>query len=285
MMATQVTLSVATWNVRQRARPQMLDLVKQVAPDVLLLQEVTPTTWPGYRDLDCWGGSAFGLDLHARRTFEGTDRRLGAALLVRHPLTVAGPAVIDEPDIERPERVVCGTVALACCGEQATAVSYHALNGESGMDGLAKPRTSLTLGRWLEAQHGPVLAGMDANSPDIDHPDESQMECHFAQQDSRHMERALNGPERRHRLSDVWRTYLSEHPGQKRGLSRYQPTGPLAITHMTGRGAVRIPRRYDHIWVTPDFNVFDVRHMHEGFVAGSDHALVVARLAHRCAPG
>lgn len=65
-------------------------------------------------------------------------------------------------------------------------------------------------------------------------------------------------------------------------LLRHQPNGPLAVTHFTGAGAVRLPRRYDHIWATPDFTVRDVRHLLvKAISAGSDHALVWARLSHR----
>lgn len=35
---------------------------------------------------------------------------------------------------------------------------------------------------------------------------------------------------------------------------------------------------YDSIWATKQFTVLDVQHMQAGFDAGSDHALVVARL-------
>ena len=92
------------------------------------------------------------------------------------------------------------------------------------------------------------------------------------------MERTLLGPERVHRLSDAWQTYLSEHPSLS--LVRHQPSGPLAVTHFTGGSRARYPVRYDHIWATPDLTVQDVRHLHEGFTAGSDHTSVVATLAH-----
>ena len=58
-----------------------------------------------------------------------------------------------------------------------------------------------------------------------------------------------------------------------------RPDGPLAISHYTGRGEHRQPRRYDFIYATPDFVVDDVRYLHEeATAAGSDHALVVADL-------
>lgn len=96
------------------------------------------------------------------------------------------------------------------------------------------------------------------------------------------MERALLGPvgQRQHALSDVWRTYLAHHPGEA-ARQPESPTGPLAVTHWTGRAPNKQPRRFDHIWATEHFRVQSVEHTQEGIAAGSDHALIVSRLAYQ----
>lgn len=280
------TLTVATWNTARRSRPEMVDLLTHADVDVLCLQEVTVDTWSAFAAVEGWTGHAFGLQHRPRAVGEGQGRSLGAAIFVRTPAGVLESGVIDSAGIAQPERVVTAVTRTPCCSARLTLLSYHALNGEKGADGLNKPRTTGAVARWLGGTSGSVIAGMDANSPAIDHPDENLIECHFQESRwaAREMERSMLGPmeERVHGLFDVWRTYLAERPGETRALLRYQPTGPLAATHFTGGRRVRYPVRFDHIWVTPDFAVLDVQHMHEAFSAGSDHALVVAQVAHRC---
>lgn len=271
-------LTVATWNVNGQANDQMLDLVNRVAPDVLFLQEVKTSKWPSFRDLEGWADGVYGLDLWPQQPGQGGSYALGAAVLVRSALHEAGQ-VLDLPDIGRPERLIKASIPCAACQIPMTLVAYHALHGGHG---TTKPRTAERFAQWLEEQAGPVIVGMDANSPNLDHPDEDKIECFWDQPETHDMERRLVSGDRRHRLSDVWRTYLDEHPRKKMALVKYQPLGPLAVTHFTGSHRVRVPKRFDHIWATPDFAVADVKHIHRGFRAGSDHALVWARLVHQC---
>ncbi len=276
-------LTVATWNTQGKARPAMLALLNEVRPDVLFVQEVRMTTWLTLLASSDWSG-AFGLNLRPRQEGEGGKRALGAAILVRSPMTLLDASVITHDGFAWPERGVTGLVTPAEGGESIRLVAYHALHGGHG---TIKPATSQALGYWLSKQTGRVLVGMDANSPWVDHPDESRMEACWEQHPVLHattmgMERALLGPrgDRKHDLADVWRTFLGTHEEQAEAIRAASPDGPLATTHYTGRGLNREPRRYDHLWATDDFRVLDVKHMEEGFAAGSDHALVVARLGY-----
>jgi endonuclease/exonuclease/phosphatase family metal-dependent hydrolase len=60
-----------------------------------------------------------------------------------------------------------------------------------------------------------------------------------------------------------------------------KPSGPLAITHRTGRrkNSPGTGRRFDSVWVSPHWVVRHVEHLYEkGIAADSDHAPVVVDL-------
>ena len=272
---TQHEFTVATWNVAGRIRPAMLDVLADVAPDIAFLQEVEIDQWPAWKQA-VQGDGLTGLELRPRAADEGGNRGLGAAVLLRAPLQFSAASVVEHPGFEWPERAVTGLVALAPGLPPTRLVGYHALHGGYGQ---IKPKSSAALASWLAEQQGPMLVGMDANSPEVDHPDESSIEAFWSRPSTRPLERSLVGPrpDRVHRLNDVWRTCLSAHPEEADAIRNASPTGPLAVTHWTGQQP-RVPHRYDHIWASDAFDVLEVRHMQEGFSAGSDHALVWARL-------
>ena len=62
---------------------------------------------------------------------------------------------------------------------------------------------------------------------------------------------------------------------------RAKPSGPLAITHRTGKrkNSPGTDRRFDSVWVSHHWVVQHVEHLYEkGIAAGSDHAPVVVDL-------
>lgn len=278
----QREFTAITWNVAGRLKPAMIELLQSLRPDVAFLQEVKAEHWPALkRALDADG--LMGLEVRPRLEGEGGARALGAALAVRRPLTLQAGSVIEQEGFAWPERGVTGVAALDADHPPLRLVSYHALHGGHRQ---RKPETSFALAKWLVDQEGPVILGMDANSPDVDHPDESLIKAHWNQTATRALERALVGPagERPHRLQDVWRTHLRDRPDLASAIATENPLGPLAVTHRTGRHPKQ-SRRYDHIWATPDLDVLEVRHLEEGFTAGSDHAVVWVRLAMRTRAG
>ena len=102
-----------------------------------------------------------------------------------------------------------------------TARFVHALNGRCGRNDFDKPPVSLQVADWLEHQPGPVLLGMDANSPSVDHPDHNPTRCHFRILGPGDFKNRLLGPQPRHRLRDVLRTHLTADPD---GRSRRRPS-------------------------------------------------------------
>jgi hypothetical protein len=91
----------------------------------------------------------------------------------------------------------------------------------------------------------------------------------------------LVGPAKLHPLEDVLRRWLDEHPEELDRLRAERPGGPLALSYRTGRRKLHpgTDRRFDSIWVSPQFEVDAVAYPYaECIAAGSDHAAVVVDL-------
>jgi endonuclease/exonuclease/phosphatase family metal-dependent hydrolase len=82
-------------------------------------------------------------------------------------------------------------------------------------------------------------------------------------------------------LEDVLRRWLDGHPDKLDQLRVERPSGPLALSYRTGRRKLHpgTDRRFDSIWVSPQFEVNAVDYPYaQCIAAGSDHAAVVADL-------
>lgn len=282
-MATQ-RIRVGTWNLHWgRADASLID---GTGIELLALQEVTPDAFERFRRHFDWGfhaGAAEVLESHSSTT------RYAPAIVGTARFSPRRRPLLDH--LVAPDKLLVVDLRLAEAAGFFSFASYHALNGECGPDGFDKPRLTFQVAEWLEREPGPIVLGMDANSPWVDHPDHDQVECCFDWLGPRHLERALLGPEARHRLRDVLRTWLADRPDDLESIVAERPQGPLCVSHRTGRHAPDAPptagvgRRYDHIYATyPDFRVVDVEYRYEdAWKAGSDHALVVADLEVSCA--
>ena len=268
-------IRVASWNLcHGRAG---LDLLEAQNPALVLAQEVTAPAFTELRRRFDWG--VYSLDLWGDRVREISPNKHGVAVVGSSQLDPRRCYLVE--DFVAPWKMLAADLALTHHRGYFTAVSYHALNGQCGRDGFDKPRLTLQVADWLEHQPQPVVLGMDANSPMVDHPDPSKIEWSFPWLGPGSFDGRLLGPSPRHRLRDTLRTYLTAHPdeyGRRRGE---RPQGPLAVSYKT-RGEHGVPglHRYDHIYASwPDFRVNDVRYLYEeACAAGSDHALVAADL-------
>lgn len=61
---------------------------------------------------------------------------------------------------------------------------------------------------WLAEHHGPMMLGVDANSPYLDHPDPERWQPSMAG------DAALVGPQPRHHLTDALYRWLAGHPAE-----------------------------------------------------------------------
>lgn len=78
----------------------------------------------------------------------------------------------------------------------------------------------------------------------------------------------LLGPGKIHPLYDGLRRWLADNPAEAAALAGC-PSGPLAITHGTGRrDSPGTGRRFDSIWLTSHWNVWNIEHLYaEGIAA------------------
>ena len=286
-MTDPFSLSVASWNLAHRRNriedfSRLLVAAVGSGPCLLLLQEVHPEL------LDPLS-RALGMDWSQHVTEVMTDaqraervRGRGVAIAGRG---VALDAIHRWPGPGLAEKVLIADVIAD--GRRLTTASYHAPAGVTWHQ--VKPRQAVAFARWLADHTGPVLFGADTNTPETDHPDFTQTRTHWhtghRKLDPDELgEDALTGPAHIHQLEDCLRLWLADHIDELARITAERPMGPLAISHRTGkrRDSPGTPRRFDSIWVSADFVVTDVSYDYEGAVtAGSDHGLVVARLAWR----
>lgn len=152
--------------------------------------------------------------------------------------------------------------------------SFHVPNGsQHGIHrGDFKRRFGHCVAAWLNSRQTSTVFGIDANSPEVDHIDESKVK--LFRSDSEY----LFGSKRTHDLRDV---YLDK--------CRAHAVKPNAISF---QGARKTATRFDHIWATRDIQVMGVKYGQlklgpkgrmlyaaNGKIL-SDHAWVAAELRH-----
>jgi exonuclease III len=272
-----------SWNVANRVgeatRRQGEFLARlDPRPDVILLQEVNRRSVDALCELAGMGWWHCAVDLRQAQPDDRPVRRLGVAIAGR---TAAPSSVHLLEDVPLPERLLTATLPLV--GQVVHLVSYHAPPGVSWFE--KKPQQAVRFARWLATLTGPAAFGADANTPLIDAVDFQQTRTHW--HTGRRILRGapgddlLVGPAKVHPLEDVLRRWLDGHPDELDRLRVERPGGPLALSYRTGRRKLHpgTDRRFDSIWVSPQFEVDAVTYPYaECIAAGSDHAAVVADL-------
>ena len=84
-----------------------------------------------------------------------------------------------------------------------------------------------------------------------------------------------------HLWNDALRRWLALHPDEMDRFRASKPSGPLAITHRTGRrkNSTGTERRFDSFRISRHRVVRHIEHLsEEGIAAGSDHAPVMVDL-------
>jgi hypothetical protein len=281
---------VASWNIQFRGRKaakRQGGLLRELAPELMLLQEVNPGSSAVLADAAGADWMVKAIDLRSR----GSDisRRHGVAI-AGHGLPPCRSWLLGE--IELSERILL--IETHTEGTPFIAVSYHAPPGVSY--GIAKPRQAVAFASWLSIQNGPLLFGADANTPLIDAFDFANTRTHW-HTGNRHLhgepgDDLLFGPDKVHDLDDALRRWLAFHPDEMDRLRASRPLAsptrrgmnsepPLAITHRTGRrkNSPGTGRRFDSVWVSRHWVVRDIKHLYEqGIAADSDHAPVMVDL-------
>jgi len=256
-------LRIASWNVRGMPHPaDQLRLLADQHPDILLLQDVGPSAVRAVVDSRLWDHIADTWSFPI--SSQGVARR-GGCLIAATGEWVLGSA-LPVPDLLLSSRSLAVTAAHG--GTALTLLSCYAPTN-TGPGRKGRPGYFSTLAAWLSAAPAPVVLGMDANGPRVDHPDIEQSRWWTEE------EALVLGAGAQ--TKDVLRLWYANHPAELKRRVRYYPNGPLADSYHRGRRGKYLHCRYDSIRVSPGIHVLDVRYLYEDAVrAGSDHALVVA---------
>jgi len=261
-----VAVDVISWNVRglaTRGRARKAAELAGRSWQLCLIQEATPD---GFEEFAAAAGAddAVAVSQHLPEDVLAAEGlTYFCAVLVRQPARLVAVRALDVPS---PERTLAATVDVG--GSRFTAASLALPPGVNW--GPAKPRQALLLARWLAERAGPVIFGIDANTPKTERADLAANTWWHAD------EARLLGVERRHDARDVYRDYLHATGALPAAGSQ----GPLAVSFERhgGRGR-RVPCRYDAIYATPEWHVDDAAyHYNAGRTAGSDHGYVTATL-------
>jgi len=263
--------TVVCWNVKgvpERLRDGQLTLLDELNPEVLLLQELTPTGL-GMLQEEGWSGvPALQLlpDGHLGRA-KGRPVRFSCAVLTRGQWRLAG--VTTDLDTPSPERWL--TARIARDGVVVDVGSFACPPGVAW--GAMKAEQGRRIATWLASRPGPTIAGIDRNGPKYEHADGSvELWPHDAPE--------LLGTESAHRCRDAVSVLYEREPLRREQAAAQRPDGPLAVSYIRGHpGQRQTSCRYDAVYISDDVTVEDVRYLYdESIEAGSDHAAIVARL-------
>jgi hypothetical protein len=239
-----------------------LELLADLHPDILLLQDVGPSAVNAVADSHLWLNLA---DTWSLPDPPETIIRRGGCLIA-----IKGDWVLT-PTLPTPDGLLSNRslAVTATCGQAiVTLLSCYAPTN-TGPGRKQRPAYFAALAAWLAAVPAPIVLGMDANSPRVDHPDIEQNRW-WTQEEA--LVFGAGTP-----TEDVLRLWYTDHPAELKRRLRYYPNGPLADSYHRGRKGKYLRCRYDSIRVSPGIGVTNVCYLYEDAVrAGSDHALVVA---------
>ena len=254
----------ATWNVNyQKFKESHFNFLGEINPDILALQEVHPDFFKKLSSSNLFSNSHYTLGYIQHDVRPSKP----CAILSSSDIRLRNPSLI--PDLPFPEK--CVIVNAELDASVIKVCSFHTPPGVAVKE--LKPLSHMILAEWLKKRDHPVILGIDANTPGVDHPNLAENVWYWED------EPKLLGEERIHDLRDAFRDYLSNKPDLLEAIKQSRPKGPLAVSHITGKGYTPTERRYDFIFVSPDIRVKKVDYIfEEACAAGSDHALVYAEL-------
>jgi exonuclease III len=255
--------TLLSWNVAGRVRRQaeQAELIAELAPDLVCLQEIRPTTARAWTaSLRAAGWPHVGL-ARSDAPADDADRRLSVLTAARHPLT----EIAIGGDVPWPERVLAtGTDGL------------HLVNLHSPISpkpNLVKVRTHEAIkAHLLRAANAPTALCGDLNTPRREHADGRVWT--FARTN-----RGKLRPERGERWDQAELALIKglEPAGFRdafRALHGYERRELSWAWQRWGGGY-----RLDHLIVSADVDVPEVTYLHDWREAGlSDHSPLLADL-------
>jgi len=254
-------IRIVSWNVRRMVEnTAQLALLDRMTPDIVLLQDVALPAAQAMRD-----SRSTGTVLDTWHDREGAGQRRGGCLIASSPSWQLRLSPLPAASVTD-GCVLCGT---AVCNSTALFLVSCYAPTNAGPHRSDRPAFFTALAHQLAAAPAPLILGMDANGPRVDHPDPTHSVWWTPE------EAAVLGSGTP--TSDALRLWYADHPADFQHRARYYPHGPLADSFHRGRKGKYVRSRYDSIRVSPGIRVLDVCYLYDDAIrAGSDHALVVA---------
>jgi hypothetical protein len=300
-MAADVRIRVVSWNLTSTTPGDLdskVELLRKVNPDFALLQGISR---PVYRSLlpnpvvhqrlyerprlFSWGTLSTDLTMTP-----GSDQQLGCAVLgTQNTMLLTAEllsgSVFDDDHPSRHgmlRRTIAAQVALPGAAT-VTLCSAQARPNPKDPRVRVPPAFHAAIAQWLASTAWPIIIGIEAQAPEIDHPNPRRSVFRNSTPEGGGPgEDQLLGADATHGLVDVLRQHLRHRPDEFAWIIAQRPEGPLAVSHQIAG----YPARHDHIWATPDLDVLDVRYLYrEAVSTGGDHALVMADLSLSTNPG
>lgn len=277
------TFRFLSWNLGCASADRVarqLAYVRGLGCDAASFQEVSPAGCDAIRASGVFARTWDSRSLRPRERAETTSRDRYCVIGVHEPLeALEQPSVLD--GAAAPERSLVLAVRM---GAQLVHLGcFHQVAASDPKWGPAKKaQTFRAIAEWLSRHPTRAIAGMDVNSPDVDHPDVSKNIYYSALRAHDQDEHLLHDPARApHVLRDAFRVYLKAEQKKLARIIELRSAGPLATSHVT-RGT---PHRFDFIYVTPDITPVYVAYRGDVMKPQpdtgkrlSDHAAVVADL-------
>lgn len=238
-----------------------LALLEQLSSDIVLLQDVARSAAQVMR---CRRPSGTVIDTWSESEDDQKQLHRGGCVIAASPSWQLRRQQ-QPPDPVTDGHVLVGTAV--CEGTALTLLSCYAPTN-TGPHRSDRSAFFAALGQQVADAPTPLILGMDANGPRIDHPDLTQSVWWTPE------EEAVLGTDAP--TSDTLRLWYAEHPADFKRRTRYYPHGPLADSFHRGRKGKYVRSRYDSIRVSPGIRVLDVRYLYDDAIkAGSDHALLI----------
>jgi len=263
-------LRVTSWNLDgwHTIRDEQRRLLDETRADLVLLQEVTPTSLDRLRDDGWHGTSALELVVEDHTERRGARPRFACAVLARGDVTIVMSELI--PGAPSPVRALMSHLRVK--GTPMTAVSA-ALPPGSMWGRAAKVAQADALSEALRRAGAPAIIGMDRNGPRFERWDAGDTEWWPEDPVSFFDEDAAHG------CVDVLDRWYASNSDARTAARRRRPGGPREVSYIERRADPAVERRYDVILASSGIEPRDVRYRYlDAIEAGSDHGIVEATL-------
>jgi hypothetical protein len=184
---------VVSWNLNFRgckAAELQGGLLRELAPDLMLLQEVNPGSSEVLREAAAAHWIIGAIDLRTPEPDESPRRWRGVATagrgLPRGRSWLLPRRWWRRGQVRFPERILL--IETQTKETPFITASYHAPPGVSWK--IIKPQQAVAFASWMSRQNGPLLFGADANTPLIDAPDFAKTRTHWHNRPPAHARRA-----------------------------------------------------------------------------------------------